>query len=161
MEYKWCWDRRDETHTLEGGHVQMSKEWSQGTNEVLAIGLYMVGEFSGVYIYERCILDASRLDSSNPFFLNQEIIEELFFFSFFYGDHLVFLLSFFLTTWYFFLSLFLFASSKISFYFWNMTALHPHSWMILALEYKQQLNKRIEVFETKYLPLFLSLFLIL
>ena len=30
--------------------------------------------------------------------------------------------------------------------------------MILALEYKQQLNKRIEVFETKYLPLFLSLF---
>ena len=161
MEYKWCWDRRDEAHTLEGGHVQMSKEWSQGTNEVLAIGLYMVGEFSGVYIYERCILDASRLDSSNPFFLNQEIIEELFFFSFFYGDHLVFLLSFFLTTWYFFLSLFLFASSKIYFYFWNMTALHPHSWMILALEYKQQLNKRIEVFETKYLPLFLSLFLIL
>ena len=91
MEYKWCWDRRDETHTLEGGHVQMSKEWSQGTNEVLAIGLYMVGEFSGVYIYERCILDASRLDSSNPFFLNQEIIEELFFFSFFMA-----------TTWSFF-----------------------------------------------------------
>jgi len=68
----------------------------------------MVGEFSGVYIYERCILDASRLDSSNPFFLNQEIIEELFFFSFFmattwsffslFFDHLVFFffLSFFL-----------------------------------------------------------------
>jgi len=30
--------------------------------------------------------------------------------------------------------------------------------MILALEYKQQLNKRIELFETKCLPLFLSLF---
>jgi len=30
--------------------------------------------------------------------------------------------------------------------------------MKLALEYKQQLNKRIELFETKCLPLFLSLF---
>ena len=162
MEYKWCWDRRDEAHTLEGGHVQMSKEWSQGTNEVLAIGLYMVGEFSGVYIYERCILDASRLDSSNPFFLKSRDHWGAFLFLFFFmATTWSFFSLFFWPLGIFFLSLFLFASSKISFYFWNMTALHPHSWMILALEYKQQLNKRIEVFETKYLPLFLSLFLIL
>ena len=114
------------------------------------------------YIYMRDVyLMLQDLILQTLFFWNQEIIEELFFFSFFYGDHLVFLLSFFWPLGIFFLSLFLFASSKIYFYFWNMTALHPHSWMILALEYKQQLNKRIEVFETKYLPLFLSLFLIL
>ena len=56
----WYWDRRDGTHTLEGGHVQISKGWSQGTNEVLVIGLHMVGKLLE-YIYERYILNVPRL----------------------------------------------------------------------------------------------------
>ena len=38
----------------------MSKGWSQGTNEVLVIGLHMVGKLLE-YIYERYILNVPRL----------------------------------------------------------------------------------------------------
>ena len=33
------------THILIGGHVQVANGWSRDTNEVLVIGLHMVGRF--------------------------------------------------------------------------------------------------------------------
>jgi hypothetical protein len=77
--------REKYTHFEIGGHVQIKKEWSRGTKEVLVIGLHMVGKMSLDLLNHETLkfLTHFRENGSSLYFIFISYILIFFLFSFF------------------------------------------------------------------------------